>query len=265
LLGAYQNAARGGFLSIDSDSETAPNAHARVDLVSYAAQRLVYYPQRAIGGAADSVASFFAGLWNSAGLAKRNQELEALAAEQGQYRDRIVRLESEIVRLRGLAGLPEYKNRVKVSADIVGYFPADQRISLNVGSLARVRPGDAVVAASGLVGQVIEVSPSGCFANLLTHPDFSVGARVVRNGSQEVGIANGQGSAQLLLNLYNETADIRDSDAITTSGLSEVYPEGIPVGAVTRSWFNKNLGIRQALVLPAANFAKIRQVVVLTR
>ena len=150
-------------------------------------------------------------------------------------------------------------------ADIVGYFPSEHRIMLNVGKNRRISPGSPVVCPQGLVGQVVEVSPSSCFVNLITHPDFGVGARIQREESQEAGIAAGQSAPQLLLNVYNETADVRVGDTITTSGLSQVYPEGIAIGKLTKVWANKDLGIRQGLVQPAADLAKIREAVVLVK
>ena len=65
--------------------------------------------------------------------------------------------------------------------------------------------------------------------------------------------------------VYNETADVITGDAITTSGLSQVYPEGIVIGKLTKVWANKDLGIRQGLVQPAADLAKIREAVVLVK
>ncbi|MBA3726315.1 MAG: hypothetical protein H0W86_07640, partial [Armatimonadetes bacterium] len=103
------------------------------------------------------------------------------------------------------------------------------------------------------------------FANLVTNLDFSVGARVVRPQSEEVGIAHGQSSDQMLLSVYQENAKLLPGDLISTSGLSTIYPEGISIGRVAKTWQNKNLGIQQALVLPAVEISTLRYAVVLTK
>jgi cell shape-determining protein MreC len=72
-------------------------------------------------------------------------------------------------------------------------------------------------------------------------------------------------SDQLLLSIYDEGAQVASGDLITTSGLSTIYPSGIPIGRVTKTWENKNLGIQQALVLPNVRIADLRVAVVLTK
>jgi rod shape-determining protein MreC len=266
VLGMYQSAAKkSGFLAVANGGESKPNAEARTDAVSYLVQRILFWPQRLLGTAFDAVGSFGNGVLYSRSLNERVADLESELARTSQFRDRIVRLESEITRLRDLQGLPHFPTRSAVPCDIVGYFPSQQRLMLNVGARRGVKAGAAVVAPAGLVGQVVEVTPTTCFVNLMTHPDFSVGGRVQRNVSQEAGIASGQGSQQLLLSIFNEQADVRLGDYVTTSGLSDVYPEGILIGRITWLDTNKDLGVKQALIRPSINLAKIRHVVVLSK
>jgi rod shape-determining protein MreC len=136
---------------------------------------------------------------------------------------------------------------------------------LDVGEGRMVKPGAPVIGAGGLVGQVVEVSPGTCFVNLVTHADFSVGARVVTATTQEAGIATGQASDELMLSIYSETAIVNAGDLITTSGLSTIYPEGIAIGHATKVWQNKTLGIQEATVAPVVQAGQVRHVVVLVR
>jgi rod shape-determining protein MreC len=152
-----------------------------------------------------------------------------------------------------------------VPCDIVGYLPQTQRIILNAGSKRMIKPSAPVIGAGGLIGQVVEVSATSCYVNLVTHSDFSVGARVVRAQSQEAGIATGQASSTMLLGVYTEGVAVRPGDSITTSGLSTVYPEGIAIGHAGKVWPNKNYGIQEASIQPIVNTATIRHAVVLVR
>lgn len=264
-LGTYQSAAKRGSAPALENAEHTQDQSSRIDFISYAVQGLLYYPQRGVWIAADWTGDFLQGVFTASSLKRKEASLEAQVAASAHYAERIKNLESEISRLRAFAGLPQIPERKQIAADIVNYFPAEHRIKLNAGRNRGVKPGSAVISAEGLVGQVVEVSPAGCFVNLLTHPDFSVGARIERAVSQEVGIANGQSSEVLLLNIFHEAADAQPGDAIVTSGLSEVYPEGIPVGFVTKVWSNKNLGVRQANVQPSVNIARLRHVLVLAK
>lgn len=264
LLGAYQTSAKKRTQSPEG-RESYPNPRATSDPVSYLLQRIVFYPQAAVGSGADFIEGFVYGFVNAPALSAQVQQLKDRLAEARSNEEKLQRLESEVIRLRELSLLPKNTERKQVSADIVGFYPIERRVALNVGRRDGVRPGDPVIAPAGLIGQVVEATPTSSYVNLLTHPDFGVGARVTRNLSQEAGIAQGQDSERMLLNVYSETADVKAGDELVTSGLSQIYPEGIPIGRITKLWVNKNLGVRQGEVQPAANLAKIRHVVVLAK
>jgi rod shape-determining protein MreC len=189
---------------------------------------------------------------------------EAIAVYRGD-REYIGSLRRDLQEAQKVAGLPSHATFKKVPGKVVGYFPELRRLALNVGTGKIVKPGAPVIGAGGLIGQVVEVSGGRCFVNLLTHSDFSVGARVVRDKSQEAGIATGQASDELLLSVYSEAATVNAGDLITTSGLSTIYPEGIAIGRVTEVWQNKTLGIQEAAVAPVVSAGKIRYAVVLVR
>ncbi|MDQ2985294.1 MAG: rod shape-determining protein MreC [Armatimonadota bacterium] len=246
-------------------NESARNANTRVDLVSWSAQLLVRYPARALSASADWVADLGRGIRTAPSLSRRAKFLEEANAMYSADRVQIETLRNDLAEARTLAKLPERATYKKVPVDILGYFPEGHRILITAGSNRMVKPGAPVICAGGLVGQVVEVSPDSAYVNLLTHSDFSVGARVVRQTSQEAGIASGQASAQLLLGVYTETTAVQPGDLITTSGLSTIYPEGIAIGHATKVWHNKNLGIQEALISPVVEIRKIRHAVVLVR
>ena len=246
-------------------SESAAEPRSRVDLISYAVQRVVYWPQKMFAAVGEAVSEQASGFLYGGTLARRAEELESAHAASEQYKNQVGLLERQIAELRKLAKMAQTSENKKHGADVIGYFPAQHRIMLDLGSRNGVKPGDPVVSPGGLVGQVVEVSPVSCFANLVTHLDFSVGARVVRPQSQEVGIAHGQNSDQMLLSVYQENAKLLSGDLVSTSGLSTIYPEGVSIGRVTKTWHNKNLGIQQALVLPEVQLSSLRFAVVLTK
>lgn len=265
MLGVYQYRAKGtSALSVEG-GESVAGATSRVDFVSYLVQRVIYWPARGLNGVADAVGRQAAGFWQASALEAKVRGLEERLAEAEKSKVLAEDLQRQVDELRKLQSLPTFPGRNKVSANIAGYFPTQQRIMLDVGRSSGVSPSDPVVAPEGLLGQVVEVSPKTCFVNLLNSADFSIGARVLRAAGQEVGIAEGQMSDQLLLSVYDEGAQVASGDLITTSGLSTIYPSGIPIGRVTKTWENKNLGIRQALVLPNVRIADLRAAVVLTK
>lgn len=236
-----------------------------MDVVSQGVDLALRLPVLAMNSVADWTSDFSKGITEANSLARRNRDLEAALQQYQSDRGGVASLRKDIEELRAMARLPAYPTFKKVPADLVGYFPQSHRVMLNVGAGRMVKPGAPVIGAGGLVGQVVEVSPNSCYVNLVTHPDFSVGARVVRAQSQEAGIASGQASETMLLSVFTEGVVVKAGDLVTTSGLSTVYPEGIVIGHAGEVWQNKTLGLQEASVLPLVSAAKIRHAVVLVR
>ncbi|MCH8275374.1 MAG: rod shape-determining protein MreC [Armatimonadetes bacterium] len=236
-----------------------------MDFVSRTAQLVALPVQRAAGITSDWVGDFLAGIWDAPGLKRRIADLEHTLEEGRQDADERELQSREIARLHKLLEMPQEMLRRSAAADVIAYYPSRHRIQLNVGTAQGVRLGHAVIAPDGLVGQVVEASGSTCFVNLVTHPDFSVGARVMRSESQVAGFVRGQGDDELVLEIYPETADAQPDDILATSGLSHTYPEGIRIGRIVQVSLDTNYGIRRGLVQPAVNAAKLREVLVVVR
>ena len=262
LLGVYQSRAKGA--QVDGP-EFKQHESARIDKVSWLTQQTIRWPAALMNSVGTWVADFAEGIVGANSLTTRVKSLEGALALYKAESESTESLRKDLAESQKLAGLPTYPTFKKVGANIIGYFPDQRRVMLDVGSGRTVKPGAPVIGAAGLVGQVVEVAPGSCFVNLVTHSDFSVGARVVRQNSQEAGIAIGQASAELLLSVYTESATVTAGDLITTSGLSTIYPEGIAIGHATKVWQNKTLGIHEASVLPVVEIGKVRHVVVLVR
>ena len=256
----YQSRTKGAAGPESSVAETA-----RVDRVSWLVQQTVRWPAAILNSAGNWTADFSEGVIGANRLANRVKTLETSLALYRSQSEAIESLRKDLEETKKLAALPLYPTFKKVGANIIGYFPEQRRVMLDVGSGRMVKPGAPVISGGGLIGQVVEVAPGSCYVNLVTHSDFSVGARVVRQSSQEAGIAIGQASAELLLSVYTEHVTVTAGDLITTSGLSTIYPEGLAIGHVTKVWQNKTLGIQEASVAPAVEIGKIRHAVVLVR
>ncbi|MBA3726230.1 MAG: hypothetical protein H0W86_07190, partial [Armatimonadetes bacterium] len=113
----------------------------------------------------DAVSKQASGFLHGGALARRADELQNAYAASEQYKNQVELLERQIAELRKLAEMGPISNYEKHGAVILGYFPTQHRLMLDVGARNGVKPGDPVVSPGGLVGQVVEVSPASCFAN----------------------------------------------------------------------------------------------------
>ncbi|MBJ6978937.1 rod shape-determining protein MreC [Luteimonas sp. MC1895] len=139
----------------------------------------------------------------------------------------------ENARLRGLMGAAERGGQDVQLAPIldVDLDPTRQRLMLNAGTASGVRRGQAVIDAGGLVGQVIEATPSTATVLLLTDPDHAVPVAVARTGVRLIVYGTGR-SDMLELRNVPLSSDVRAGDVVITSGLGGRFPPGFPVGTI---------------------------------
>lgn len=139
----------------------------------------------------------------------------------------------ENARLRGLLGAAERGGHEVQLAPIldVDLDPTRQRLMLNAGTRSGVRRGQAVIDAGGLVGQVIEATPTTAVVLLLTDPDHAVPVAVARTGVRLIVYGTGRSDVLELRNVPL-SSDVQAGDVLITSGLGGRFPAGFPVGTI---------------------------------
>jgi rod shape-determining protein MreC len=90
-----------------------------------------------------------------------------------------------------------------------------------------------VISGFGLVGVVKVSYANSAVVQLASDPSFRVGARIA--GSQQIGILSGQGTRKAVLQLLDNTQEIKVGDAILARGSNSGRPfvPGVPIGEVT--------------------------------
>lgn len=101
---------------------------------------------------------------------------------------------------------------------------------INKGSHDSIKVNQPVVNELGLIGKIINVSDDFATVQLLTDPANRVASRVRR--SRDMGIAKYQVGKGMLLDNFQVQGDIVPGDTIVSSGLGEIYPEGLRIGTV---------------------------------
>ncbi len=107
-----------------------------------------------------------------------------------------------------------------------------QIMLINRGSRDGVFVGQAVLAAEGLLGQVVHVGPRTAEVLLLTDDTHAIPVRIARTGQRAIARGTGQGERMDILHLPNN-ADVQEGDLLVTSGLGGTFPAGYPVASVS--------------------------------
>ena len=112
--------------------------------------------------------------------------------------------------------------------------PYNQRIVINRGLLKNVALGSPVIDAGGVVGQVTRVYPLTSEGTLLTDRDQSIPVLNSRTGARN--ITSGDvlaGLPMIELKFVPASADVKEGDLLTTSGIDGIYPAGLQVARIS--------------------------------
>jgi rod shape-determining protein MreC len=194
--------------------------------VLYPVQRVMQMP----GDAFAWVGGYFTSL---AALTEENATLKRLSVENAAASQASAAAQQENARLRALLDVrANYTSAAKaVEVLYTGRDPFAQKLFVDKGSDADIQPGEAVIDAEGVVGQVTRVYPYMSEVTLVTDKDHAVPVQVQRSGVRSVLYGAGAGRAPEL-RFMAPSADIQVGDVLVTSGLDGTYPAGLAVARV---------------------------------
>jgi len=201
-------------------------------------------------------------LWE---LHAENQALADKVADYAMLLNEVRELRWENARLRNLLGFSERNPVSFIPAEVIGR-PPDQWFSyviVDKGSAAGVAKDQPAVTGQGLVGRVVRVTPNTATVMLLTSRDSRVGGRVQR--SRDPGMVEGdvEGSNVLHMKFFSRDAEVRPGDAVVTSGLGTVFPEGLLIGTVMRVGVEEFGLVKYAAIESSVDFDRLEEVLIL--
>ncbi len=156
-----------------------------------------------------------------------NAELLEQYTQMEEYRQ-------EAERLQELLDLKESADVNGVGARVIGKSTNawDQTITINKGTNDDVQTGLTVMSASGVIGQVVQVSGGTATVRLLTDPQSGAAAMIQSN--REEGVVRGSLEGVLYLEDLDVNADVEVGDTVVTSGLGGSYRSGLIIGTVAK-------------------------------
>ena len=161
-------------------------------------------------------------------------ELKVL--QQSVRSQQVEQLQIENQNLRQLMGLQSSMVVASQAAEVLFDVPDpyNQRIVIDRGQLKNVALGSPVIDAGGVVGQVTRVYPMTSEVTLLTDKDQSIPVLNSRTGARN--ITSGDvlaGLPMIELKFVPASADVKEGDLLTTSGIDGIYPAGLQVARIS--------------------------------
>ena len=190
------------------------------------------------------------------------KQLVALSTRASQ----VEQLTHENERLRALLNLGQRLDVAGQAAEVLydTTDPYTRRVVINKGQVAGVKAGSPVMDEAGVLGQVTRVYPMLSEVTLLIDRDQVIPALNTRSGVR--GLAHGDptvGNGVLDLRFMPASADVKEGDLFTTSGMDGVYPPGLPVAKVLSVEKRSDSPFLRIRMAPLATANDVRHVMVL--
>lgn len=188
-------------------------------------------------------------------LRQSNAQLSQMVVELEEYRQEANRLES-------LIGLHDAYGFTSAAARVTGYSSDSYNrvITIDAGSASGVKPGLPVMGSTGVVAQVISSSQYASQVRLLNDPQS--GVAVMLQNSRAEGIVQGSVEGVLYLEGVDSGVDVKEGEAVITSGLGGGYFRGLVVGVVSKVEQRQGDATRTIVITPNATFTNLSEVLV---
>ncbi|AFZ83271.1 rod shape-determining protein MreC [Candidatus Kinetoplastibacterium blastocrithidii (ex Strigomonas culicis)] len=196
-------------------------------------------------------------------IKKENEFLQRQRIELAQVTTRMAQLLVENNQLRNLLGIKENIQQasvvVEILYDTVNSF--NRRLVFNKGSNSGILPGMPVINESGVVGQIIRVTPRTSEVALISDNGIAIPVQISRNGLRLISFGAGSGKIEVRYLLDN--VDIKEGDKLITSGIGGIFPAGLPVAEITKIEIDKSIGYSRAISDNPAKHERYRHFIVL--
>lgn len=187
-------------------------------------------------------------------------ELEKAIALNNEYREAA----ATNFRLFKLLDLKKSLPPPTLTARIVGKDPSlwFKTVIINKGSSDGVKQGMPVVTVEGIVGQIMSASPNYAKVLLATDPNSAIDVIVQRTRTK--GIIKGDG-ANYQLHYVLKNLEINEGDAIVTSGLDGVFPNGLQVGTVTKITESRRGMFQKIDIKPSVDLSQLEYLIIIMK
>jgi rod shape-determining protein MreC len=198
------------------------------------------------------------------GVRAKNRQLEDEIEQLRLQQVRLAEDAGQARRLQRLLGFKEQFIAKTLPAQVIGSSGSDMSrvVYIDKGADQGVRQDMAVVTADGVVGKILRVFPASSQVLLINDPSSGVGAILEKSRLQ--GVIKGTPNGEVVLEKMMSDERVEPGDQLLTSGGDQIFPKGLPIGAVKSVTPGRDVFL-DVRVKPAAQLNRLEEVLVITQ
>ncbi len=187
-------------------------------------------------------------------------EMQAKIKELSFKANQLRELELENQRLRKIIQLKDNIPNEFIVSRVIGKEPNNWLNSLIIdkGSSDGIYINQPLMNFSGLIGKVIEVSPST--AKVLLISDVNSRVVVLVQNTRDEGMLEGVGKGLCRLKYLPVDSEVKLGDVVVSAGLGGVYPKGLVVGKIESVKIERGGIYKSCIVKPLSTLSGLEEV-----
>ena len=192
-------------------------------------------------------------------LKKENMELKI----QKERNQKILEENERLSKLLEMKENTIYKGSLKFArVSFSDISNLNNKIFIDLGEKDGIKVDMIAVYGDYLVGKIIDVDSDYSIVELITNPNFVISAKTE---ADILGIARGSDEEDGLL--YFQPSIVEDTlkkgEEIVTSGVSNIFPEGIKIGKIENIDDKENYNYKKITIKPAFESKDLKELIVI--
>ena len=233
----------------------------QIDKVALPIQSKVYNVANRAISIKDIIFSYEEIIAENENLKKENMELKI----QKERNQKILEENERLLTLLEMKENSIYKGNLKFArVSFSDINNLNNKIFIDLGAEDGIKIDMITVYGDYLVGKIVAVHNNYSEVELITNPNSIISAKTMRD---ILGIARGSDEEDGLLYFQPSIVEdnLKEGDEIITSGISDIYPEGIKIGKIEEIDEKENYGYKRVTLKPGFESKDLRELIVIGR
>ena len=231
----------------------------QIDKVALPIQSKVYNVANRAIGLKDIIFSYEDIIAENENLKKENMELKI----QKERNQKILEENERLSKLLEMKENTIYKGSLKFArVSFSDINNLNNKIFIDLGEKDGIKVDMIAVYGDYLVGKIIDVYSDYSVVELITNPNSVISAKTE---ADILGIARGSDEEDGLLYFQPSIVEdnLKEGEEIVTSGISDIYPEGIKIGKIENIDDRESYSYKRIIIKPAFESKDLKELIVI--